>query len=67
MDTRRVACSTSVSKVVEMVAIIRDRAEFDKHLERGTSLHDYANTEVSDKAYGAALEIERLIPNKSLP
>ena len=46
----------------EMVAVIRDRSEFDKHLKRGTSLQSYANTVVSDKAYGAALAIVDLIP-----
>jgi hypothetical protein len=48
----------------EMVAIIRDRSEFDKHLKLGTQLQGYVNTLVSDKAYGAALEIEKLIPEK---
>lgn len=51
----------------EMVAVIRDRSEFDKHLARGTSLEGYLNTAVSDKAYGAALVIEKLIPEKPLP
>ena len=50
----------------EMVAIIRDRAEFDKHLKLGTSLQSYANTLVTDEAYGAALAIEKLIPEKQL-
>ena len=46
----------------EMVAIVRDRAEFDKHRERGTALQAYCNSLVSDKAYGAALALEELIP-----
>ncbi|HXJ94946.1 MAG TPA: hypothetical protein VMT20_19060 [Terriglobia bacterium] len=48
----------------EMVAVVRERCEFDKHRERGTSLQAYCNTSVSDKAYGAALAIEELIPKE---
>jgi len=48
----------------EMVAIIRDRSEFEKHLKLGSPLQKYVNTLVSDTAYGAALEIEKLIPMK---
>jgi len=51
----------------EMVAIIRDRAEFDKHLQDGITLQDYADTAVSWEAYGAALVLEELIPKKPLP
>jgi len=50
----------------EMVAIIRDRTEFDSHLKRGTTLEKYVDAPVSWKAYGAALVLEELIPEKSI-
>lgn len=49
----------------EMVAVIRERADFDQHLKRGTSLQGYCNSIVTPEAYGAAKEIEKLIPKKS--
>lgn len=51
----------------EMVAVVRERKDFDKHRERGTSLQDYLNTEVGYSAYGATLELEKLVPLKPLP
>jgi len=48
----------------EMVAVIRDRSQFDEHRERGTSLQDYIDTAVSHEAYGAGLAIDELIPEK---
>jgi|GEM_PF-4559180 len=47
-----------------MVAVIRDRSEFDKHLRLGTSLQSYADTLVSDEAYGAGLALRDLLPKK---
>ena len=49
----------------EMVAIVRDRAEFDSHRERGTSLQAYCDSLVSTGAYGAAPALEELIPKES--
>jgi hypothetical protein len=48
----------------EMVAVVRERCEFDKHRAGGTSLQTYCNTLVSDRAYGAVLAIEQLIPKE---
>ncbi len=48
----------------EMVAVVRERCEFDNHRKQGTSLQTYCNTLVSDRAYGAALAIEDLIPKE---
>jgi len=48
----------------EMVAVVRERREFDKHRERGTSLQAYCNTPVSYSAHGAVLAIEELIPKE---
>ena len=47
-----------------MVAVVRERSEFDKHRTGGTALQTYCNTLVSDRAYGAALAIEELIPKE---
>ena len=47
-----------------MVAVVRERCEFDNHRKQGTSLQTYCNTLVSDRAYGAALAIEDLIPKE---
>jgi hypothetical protein len=48
----------------EMVAVVRERREFDKHRERGTPLQTYCNTPVSYRVWGAALAIEELIPKE---
>ena len=48
----------------EMVAVVRERSDFDRHRKRGTSLQAYCDSLVSDRVYGAALEIERLIPKE---
>jgi len=50
----------------EMVAVVRERSDFDRHRERGTSLQAYCNSLVSDRVYGATLEIEELIPKEPL-
>ena len=49
-----------------MVAVVRERSDFDRHRERGTSLQAYCNSLVSDRVYGATLEIEELIPKEPL-
>lgn len=46
--------------------MIRERSEFDKHVRQGTSLDRYINTLVSYEAYGAALAINELIPEKKV-
>ena len=51
----------------EMVAVIRGRGDFEKQLESGTSLQDYVASPVYDQVFGAALGLEALIPEKSLP
>jgi len=48
-----------------MVAVIRERSEFDKHRVEGTSLQGYIDTAVSSPVYGAALAIEALIEEKT--
>jgi hypothetical protein len=50
----------------EMVAIVRERKDLDKQLRNRVSLETYLNSLVSDSAYGAALELEKLIPSKPL-
>jgi hypothetical protein len=51
----------------EILAIIRDRSVFDKHLKDRSTLQSYANSLVSDEAYGAALLLEKMIPVEPLP
>ena len=49
----------------QMVAVIRERADFDRHRKSNRTLQEYCNSLVSDAAYGAALEIEKLIPERT--
>ena len=51
----------------EMVAVVRERPDFDQHRHDGTPLPSYVNTEVGPSAYGASLALEQLIPEKALP
>ena len=50
----------------EMVAVIRERSQFDQHQQCGTSLQGYIDTNVSNEVYGAGLALDELIPVKKL-
>jgi hypothetical protein len=48
----------------EMVAVVRERSEFDKQREHGRSLQAYCNSLVSARVYAAVLALEDLIPKE---
>jgi len=46
----------------EMVLIVRERRDFNKMREKGSSLQQYCDSRVTSVAYDAAMAIEALIP-----
>ena len=47
----------------EMVLIVRERKDFDRHAREGKTLRGYANSIVSDPACEAAQALVKLIPH----
>jgi hypothetical protein len=48
----------------ELVALIRERSVFDKYRKDGSTLAEYANSDVSHEVYGAGLVLEKKIPKR---
>jgi hypothetical protein len=46
----------------EMVALIRERALFEEFRRKGSTLAEFANSDVSPQVYGAGVVLEKKIP-----
>jgi hypothetical protein len=47
----------------EMVLVVRERRDFDRHARSGKTLQEYANSVVSDAAFQATYALAELIPH----